>query len=95
MIIIRLLALGLWVLAALALAGDIWTMTQTGSFDARQLGRRWADIDLESLTMVQNLVERYISPEIWNPGVVTVLSWPAWAVLGGLAVAFSIISRRR
>ncbi len=95
MIIIRLLALGLWVLAALALAGDAWTMTQTGEFLPKNLGKRWFELHGESLTMTQNLVERYISPEIWNPGVVTVLSWPAWAVLAGLAVVFTILSARR
>ena len=93
MILIRLLALGLWVLAALSLGGDLWKLSQTGEFEARGLGRRWADVDTETLTLLQNTVERYISPDLWNPGIVTVLSWPAWAVLGALALAFSIISR--
>ena len=95
MIIIRLLALALWVLAALSLAGDIWTMWQTGEFAPKNLGKRWFELNGESLTLVQNTVERYISQDIWNPGVVTVLSWPAWAVLAGLALIFTILSAKR
>lgn len=95
MIVIRLLSLAFWVLAALSLAGDVWAMTETDEFVPKALGQRWADVNLESLTTAQNFVERYISPELWNPGIVTVLSWPAWAVLGAIAIVCSLLSRRR
>ncbi len=91
----RLIGLGLLVLAALSLAGDVWKMQQTGEFVPRALGARWADVSLESLVTLQNLIERYISSDLWNPGIVTVLSWPAWAVLCGLGVLFLLISSRR
>lgn len=91
----RLIGLGLLVLAALSLGGDIWKMQQTGEFDPRALGARWSDVSPESLVALQNLVERYISSDLWNPGVVTVLLWPAWAVLGGVGIAFLLLSRRR
>ena len=95
MIIFRLLALALWVCAGLALAMDIWVMTDTGVFAPTALARWWTTLHSGSLTLLQSSVERYISPALWNPGIVTVLAWPAFAVLAGLAFVLSILSRKR
>lgn len=93
--IARLIGLGLLVLAALSLGGDIWKMQQTGEFEPRSLGARWGDVSLESLVSLQNLVERYISVELWQSAMVPVLKWPAWVVLGVLGLVFIVLGRKR
>ena len=95
MFIIRLLALLLWVGAVVALAMDLWKMTSTGVFDPTALGRWWYQIDMESITHAQNFVERYLWAPLWNPGVVTLLKWPAWAVFGGFAFILTALSSAR
>jgi len=92
MIIIRLLALAVWIGAVFALAMDLWKMTDTGIFEPTALGSLWYMLDMESLTLAQNFVERYVSEILWNPGIVSLLKMPAWAVLGGLAVVLTVIS---
>ena len=95
MIIFRLLALALWVCAALALAMDIWIMTDTGVFAPKALAEWWQTFHSQSLTLMQSVIERYVWSPLWNPGVVTVISWPAFAVLAGFAFLLSIMSRKK
>lgn len=95
MIIIRLLALAFWVVAAIALAMDLWKMTDTGVFDPTALGTLWYNINAESITTAQNFVERFIWAALWNPAIVYLLKLPAWVVLGGFAVILTILSAMR
>lgn len=92
MIIIRLLALAVWLLTVFALALDVLKMSDTGVFDPTALGSLWYKFDMESLTTAQNFVERYVSEFLWNPVIVTLLRMPSWVVLGGFAVILTVIS---
>ncbi|MEM8793573.1 MAG: hypothetical protein AAGE80_18285 [Pseudomonadota bacterium] len=46
-------------------------------FELRALGWWWAEIHRDSLLLLQPAVERYLLPEIWDPGIQTLLQWPA------------------
>ena len=81
MIIFRLLALALWVCAGLALAMDIWIMTDTGVFAPKALAEWWTTLHAESLNLFQVIVERHIQPllggiDIWFSGVFPILKFP-------------------
>lgn len=77
-----------FVIGLVFLGGDIWTSVQSDAgFSLRPLGAWWADIDLNSLLLLQPAVERHISPALWDPGIQTLLEWPAsiqFMVLGAL-----------
>ena len=55
------------------------------------LGQAWFNLDPESLNLVQAVVERHIWPPLWDPVIITVLRWPAWAVLGLPALVLLIL----
>lgn len=60
---------------------------------ATSLGEAWYSLHVASLNLLQVVLERYLWPPLWNPGVVTVLQYPVWLVFGALAVGLGIIGR--
>jgi len=84
-----------WVLflAGLAvLARDVFEWMETKHWAPIALGQLWFNLDRSSLNLVQAVVQRYIHPFLWDPIIVTVLLWWAFAVLmvlGALILAFS------
>ena len=59
----------------------------------RPLGQLWFEIDPPSLNTLQAAVERHVSPELWDPVIITVLQAPAVAVFGVLGIVFLLLSR--
>jgi hypothetical protein len=53
------------------------------------LGRLWFETHLYSLNFSQAIIQRYINPLIWDPGIVSVLQMPAWQ--GLTLVASSLV----
>ena len=97
-IAVRLLGI-LLLLGALA-AGtkqfQLWA--ESGRFVPLALGQAWFNIDPPSLNLLQAVIERYVWPPLWDPVILTVLRWPAWAVLGLPALILLIVpigGRRR
>jgi len=88
--------------AAMAVAGwDVLASASGGAANGaglRPLGELWYRIDPGSLNLVQAVIERYIWPPLWDPGIVTVLQQPALAVFGVPAAVLLLagwIGRRR
>ena len=85
-----------WVLflAGLAAGGyDIYNSVQIGRNASTALGALWFRIHPESLNVSQAVVQRYISPALWDPYIQSLLVAPAWAVLGGLGIVFVALAR--
>jgi hypothetical protein len=80
-------------LAGLAiLAWDVFVWIETKQWAPIALGQLWYNLSPSSLNLVQAVVQRYIHPFLWDPIIVTVLLWWAFAVLmvlGLLILAFS------
>jgi hypothetical protein len=80
-------------LAGLAvLVRDVLVWINTGRWAPIALGQLWFDLDRSSLNLVQAVVQRYIHPFLWDPIIVTVLLWWAFAVfmvLGVLVLALA------
>ena len=73
----------LLILAAIAVVGgDISGWFDTGTYRMRAAGEIWFRFDVDSLNAAQAGIQRYLLPELWDPVIVTVLTWPGWAVLG-------------
>ena len=78
-------------LAVLARDGFVWI--ETKQWAPLALGQLWYDLNRSSLNLAQAVVQRYLHPYLWDPIIVTVLLWWAFAVLmvlGLLILAFSV-----
>jgi hypothetical protein len=79
-----------------ALAVDFYSSLSTdGTIRLAALGEWWFWIHPDSLQLAQALVQRYISPALWDPGIQTVLEWPATADFAGLGAIFWLLYRWR
>jgi hypothetical protein len=61
------------------------------------LGSRWYGLSPGSLNLSQAIIERYVWPPLWNPGITTILLWPAWAlplVFGAAMTVFGLRNPR-
>ena len=76
--------------AAVMAVREAMMWAQSGAWTPIAAGQLWFDIHKDSLQLVQPAIERYILPALWDPVILTVLQWPAWAVLGvpGLILAW-------
>jgi len=92
MIVVRILA-WLFLLATLVAAGaEVTTSLQAGAWTPLQAGTLWFKANVYSLNLVQAIIQRYIHPAIWDPGIVTVLLWPTWVVTLIPGVVLMLIS---
>ncbi|MCW5752141.1 MAG: hypothetical protein KIT81_13430 [Alphaproteobacteria bacterium] len=87
-----------WLFAALALlqlGGDLLDLVASGTFTPEPLGQVLYELHAPSLNLAQALVQRYLHPAIWDPGIQTVLLWPAFLCLGLIAALLLVLFRRR
>jgi hypothetical protein len=87
-----------WVvfLAGLAvLARDVFVWIDTKHWAPIALGQLWYDLNRSSLNLVQAVVQRYIHPYLWDPIIVTILLWWAFAALMVLGLLILALSGRR
>lgn len=89
--------IGFVALAAAILAGisDGSMSIAQSRFVATPLGQIWFDLSPDTLNLSQAVVQRYVHPSVWDPAVLQVLTWPAWAVFAGLGLVFLWIGARR
>jgi hypothetical protein len=87
-----------WVLLAAAfavLAWELWGAWQTGELTIHAAGKVWYDLDRTSLNGAQAGTQRYLLPALWDPVIVTVLTWPALLVLGVPGALLAFFCRKR
>jgi hypothetical protein len=88
----------LLLLAAFAVLGhDLLAWRENGVFTPTATGQLWHYVHHASLSAIQEAVQRYIAPELWDPVIVTVLRF--WVVpvlaLPGIFLAWRFRKRRR
>jgi len=66
-----------------AAANDV--LSQVGM---ASLGKVWFTLSPETLNLSQAVIQRYISPELWDPGIIWFLGQPATVVFGLIALLF-------
>lgn len=63
------------------------------------LGQVWFCLSPETLNLSQAVIQRYVSPELWDPGIIWLLGQPATVVFGLIALVFFLaawaFTRRR
>jgi hypothetical protein len=88
----------LLILAGTAVAGhEFFTYKATGTYELLPLGQVWFDVHRGSLNLIQAVIERYVWEPLWDPGIATVLQYPASISLGlvGLVLLLLCLPRRK
>jgi hypothetical protein len=88
---------GLWLLAGafVALVIDGTRSITAGRFVIMPLGDAWGAIHPQSIEWLKTLVERDLSPWLWNPVLLYTLNAPLWAMLAVLGLILVLLGRRR
>ncbi len=87
-----------WLLLALAFmtaGAEAMASLRADEWQPMVLGQLWYDLDRGSLNLMQALVQRYLHPAIWDPGVIAILQRPAWLVAVIPAAILLLFTRRR
>jgi hypothetical protein len=88
-----------WVLVFLALAAlgyEVLLAIASGSWRMIAAGELWYALDRDSLNFTQAITQRYLHPALWDPLIQSLLTWPAWSLLGapGVALVVALSGRR-
>jgi len=95
MIVWRVIGWVLLLAGLSVLVRDVIASFDTGVWRPIAVGQLWYDFDRSSLNLSQAVIQRYVSPFLWNRIVVPVLvSW-ASAVLIGLGAVVLVLTRPR
>jgi len=97
MLVLRVLGAVFLLAGAGALVWDV-THAPAGGLRLSALGELWFRLSPYTLDLSRAITERYIWPELWDPGIVAVLLQPAVLVLGGLGLlllVLGMLGRRR
>lgn len=88
MIIARIIGLLLVLAGATAFVFDLLEASGFEAVEMSAAGELWYRLHPGSLELSQAVIERYLWPPLWNPGIVTILLWPAPLVFAipGLAI---------
>ncbi len=54
-------------------------------------GEVWFSLSPNSLNLMQAVVQRYLSPELWDPTIISVLKLPLIALTGLLSAVFTAL----
>lgn len=95
MILLRIIGYLLLFLAIAALGAEILMSVQAGEWVALAVGDVWAEIDRNSISLVQAGLERHVHPYLFDPILLTILLWRAWLVAGIPALVILLLARRR
>jgi hypothetical protein len=55
----------------------------------------WELINAASLAKLEPLIRPYAGGLLWDPGMVTLLSAPAWGMLGFFGIVLLVVGRRK
>ena len=95
MIVLRICGWLLFAVAVAVLAADILGWQAGGDVHLSALGEVWFRLDRASLNLAQAVIQRYVWPPLWDPGIVTLLLLPAAPVFAVAAALLLVLSRRR
>lgn len=87
-------------LAVLCAAAGIWFLSTDvvrslaqGMLTLKPLGQIWYETDAGSLNLLQAVVQRYLLPELWDPVILALLTWPAWVLPLIAAALLGVLTR--
>ena len=91
--ILRILGALLLAAAMILLVLDGTRMLASSALVISSLADNWNEFLPGTLQSLQTFVETSVNPLLWDPVITTLLSWPGWAVLGGLGIVLALLGR--
>jgi hypothetical protein len=82
-----------WALVFFALAAlgyEVLLAAANGTWRMIAAGELWYALDRNSLNLAQAITQRYLHPALWDPLIQSLLTWPAWSLLGAPGVALVV-----
>lgn len=93
--VLRALGAVLLALAIISGISDASRSIAESAVSLKPLGQMWFELSPDTLNLSQAVVQRYIHPAVWDPGLQSLLTWPAWAVFSGLGMMLLWMGARR
>jgi len=78
--ILRIAGLLVLACAVIAIVADAGRSIGQSELAFMPIGQVWFDLSRETLNTAQAAIQRHVSPVLWDPVIMTVLTWPVWAV---------------
>jgi hypothetical protein len=91
--IARILGALLLAAAMILLVIDGTRMLASNALVITSLGGNWDEFLPGTMETAQAFIESTLHPLLWAPIITTLLSWPGWAVLGGLGIILALLGR--
>ena len=66
-----------------------------GSLVFTPLGQIWNNVHSTSLQLLQPAIERHVSPFLWDPVVLSILTTPAWIVFAIIGAILMLIGSKK
>lgn len=82
----KALAWAALLLAGSVLGAELMVYVDSGRYATLDVGGVWQSLAPASLIWVEEKVIAWLSPALWDPGFVTVLKAPLWAVAAALGL---------
>lgn len=90
----RLLSLICLGIGVSILAVDLFQAVRDGGLRFSALGEWWFWLHKESLQLLQPAIERHISLHLFDPYILAILEWPAFAEFLVLGAVFGLLGFR-
>lgn len=91
--ILRILGALLLAVAMVLLVMDGTHTLASSALVVTPLGGAWSGFFPGTLEPARIFIETSVHPLLWEPVATTLLSWPGWAVLGGLGAVLALAGR--
>ncbi len=86
----------LFIIAALVAEGhDLWGLWDTGHFQISALGQLWAEVNRNSLLLLQPAIQRHVAVWLWDWVIFPLLQLPAVLTLAVPGILLVWLFRRR
>ncbi len=86
----------LFIIAALVAEGhDLWGLWDTGHYQVSALGQLWAEVNRNSLLLLQPAIQRHVAVWLWDWVIFPVLQFPAVLTLAVPGILLVWLFRRR
>lgn len=95
MVLLRVLAGALLLIAALALVSDVTRSLNSHASVVTSVATHWRAISPQSLANAQGAVKGHLHPLVWDPLIWRLLLLPTWFLFGALGGLVALLGRRR
>lgn len=93
--VFRLMGLAFLAIAIIAAISDASTSIAQSQLQLQPLGQLLFGLFPDTFPILQPAIERHVHPALWDPVLLTLMTWPVWAVAAPLGLGFLWMGARR